>query len=355
MGRAEFGASAETPRTAPPSTREVRISLILLAASLAFAQPRIGTIEFYGVRKVPEIKLRQALGVRDGDPLPPSKGDAEDRMDQVPGVVESHLEAVCCDAGRMILYVGIEERGAPHFELRDPPDSDFQLPEDITATYRRFLAASEAATRLGQTAEDLTTGHALSANPETRDIQQQFVPIVKKYAGELRHALRDSSDEEQRAIAAYILGYGEDRKAASGDLQFALRDADSGVRANAVRGLKALAVYARLNPASGVRIEPTWFIEMLNSLSWTDRQQAMTVLQILTDQNNQSALAQLHDRALDSLVEMARWKTLAHALPAYLLLGRVAGLPEAQVEDAWNRGDRESVIALASKPKKSAR
>jgi hypothetical protein len=111
-------------------------------------------------------------------------------------------------------------------------------------------------------------------------------------------------------------------------------------------------VLARLKPDSGVKIEATWFIEMLNSLSWGDRQQALGVLQILTDVRNPSVIEQLRERALGSLVEMARWKSLTHALPAYLLLGRVAGLPDQQVEDAWNRGNRESVIAQAVSPKK---
>jgi hypothetical protein len=331
----------------------VRHSILLVATVLVFGQgPQIGLIEFYGLHKVPEAKVRQALGVREGDPLPRSKGDTEERIDRISGVVESHLEAVCCEAGKMILYVGIEEKGAPHFDLRDAPEGDVQLPQDVTATYRRFLAASEAATRRGQTAEDLRQGHALSSDPATREIQEQFTPLVKDYLADLRHVLRDSGDEEQRAMAAYVIAYAENKKLIVDDLQFALKDADAGVRLNAIRGLKALAVYARVNPDSGVRIEPTWFIEMLNSLSWSDRQQALGVLQILTDNRDASTLQQLHDRALGSLIEMARWKSLSHALPAYLLLGRVAGLPDDQVQEAWNRGDREWVIAQAAKKRK---
>jgi hypothetical protein len=49
------------------------------------------------------------------------------------------------------------------------------------------------------------------------------------------------------------------------------------------------------------------------------------------------------------LVEMARWKTLAHALPAFILVGRVAGFTDEQIQDAWSRGDREKIIAAAKK------
>jgi hypothetical protein len=52
---------------------------------------------------------------------------------------------------------------------------------------------------------------------------------------------------------------------------------------------------------------------------------------------------------------MSRWKTLEHALPAFILTGRVAGLTEQQIQDAWTRGDRESVIAAATADKKKTR
>ena len=103
--------------------------VLLLLASTAGAQaPRIGVLDFYGLRKVTEGRVRQALGAREGDPRPPSKGDAEERLDKIPGVVESHLEAIRCDEGKLILYVGVEARGSPHFELREPPEGDEKLP-----------------------------------------------------------------------------------------------------------------------------------------------------------------------------------------------------------------------------------
>jgi hypothetical protein len=50
---------------------------------------------------------------------------------------------------------------------------------------------------------------------------------------------------------------------------------------------------------------------------------------------------------LPALVEMARWKSPGHALPAYLVLGRVAGLDENELWQAWNQGEREKVITRA--------
>ena len=328
-------------------------SLFLLLAGLASAQAmRIGTLDFYGLRKVHEAKVRQALGAREGDPLPRSKGDAEERLDKIPGIVESHLEAVCCQSGKAILYVGIEEKGATHFDLREPPDGDILLPDEITGAYQQFLQTWQTALRKGEDGEDLTRGHALSANVETRAIQERFIVLATDYLAELRNVLRNSSDEEQRATAAGVIGYAARKKDIVDDLQYALRDADPGVRANAVRSLMALSVLARLDPDSLVKVSATWFIEMLNSLSWSDRKQALMALQILTDTRDASVLDQLRTRSLASLAEMARWKTLAHALPAYILLGRIAGVSEPDIQAAWSRGDRESVIAKAIGKKK---
>ena len=315
--------------------------------------PRIGLIEFFGLSKTSEVRVRQALGAREGDFLPRSKGEAEERIDAVPGIVESHLEAVCCVDGNMILFIGVEEKGAKHFDLRSQPDADAQLPEEVTKLYRRFLDASEKAARFNP-ADDLTRGHALSGDAAARDLQEQFIPVAERYLPELRHVLHDSADEEQRAMAAYVIAYAEDKSSIVDDLQFALKDPDAGVRSNATRGLKALAVFAHLPTDSGIKVEPTWFIETLNSLSFTDRMQALAVLQILTDDRGESAIEQMRDRALTSLVEMARWKSLEHALPAFVLVGRLTPLDDAHVQDAWTRGDRESVIAqaLASVKKK---
>ena len=45
---------------------------------------------------------------------------------------------------------------------------------------------------------------------------------------------------------------------------------------------------------------------------------------------------------------MARWKTLRYALPSYLLVGRTAGIPEQELLDQWQKGDRETAIRKAT-------
>jgi len=326
--------------------------LFLVATAISAQDLRVGVIDFYGLRKISESQVRKILGVREGDLLPASKGDAEGKLDQIPGVVESHLEAVCCDAGRTILYVGIEERGATHFDLREPPEGAAVLPEEIVTAYGRFLEAAHDASRRGTTDEDLTHGHPLMADGAARAVQEMFPALADAHLAEIREVLRNSEDESQRAMAAYVLVYATRKSGIVNDLQYALKDADSGVRNNAARSLVALSVLAKLDPSSEVRISATWFTEMLNSLSWSDRNRALWALQTLTDSRDPMVLDQLRTRAMDALIDMARWKTLSHALPAFILLGRVAGMPEPEIQAAWTRGDRDSVISAAKKKSK---
>lgn len=320
----------------------------LWAPGLLLGQvPRIGVIDFYGLRKVPEARLRSALGVGEGDALPRSKADVEERIERVPGVVQARLEAVCCEGDRAILYVGIQEKGAPHFDFRLPPNSDVSLPPDLVETYRKFLEAFERVARGSTVAEDLTQGYSLMADPEGRALQEQFRAFAERNVELLHEVLREAKDDEQRAVAACVIGYAPKKRGVVSDLLYAMQDAYDDVRANAMRALGAIAVLAAREPDSDLRISPTWFIEMLNSIVWNDRRRAATALVNLTETRNPGILGQLRERALPSLVEMAQWKTLAHALPAYLVLGRIAGLSEKDIQEAWSKGERGALIQRA--------
>lgn len=321
---------------------------VLLAPVMCLAQaPTIGVIDFYGVRSVPAGEIRKVLGTKEGGKLPASKGDIETKLETIPGVVEARLEAACCADGQAILYVGIEEKGSPHFDHRAPPGEEITLPSNIALLYEKFLEAAREAGRSGETGEDLSQGHSLLADPKVRYIQQGFVAVADEHKDILRRVLRNAVDPEQRAIAAYVVGYVKDKASVHDDLQYALRDPDEAVRANALRALAAFTVYAAKNRDSGLKVSPTWLVEMLNSLVWTDRNNAAVALVTLTESRDVNMLGQIRQRALPAVVEMARWKHLPHALPAFILAGRLAGLPEEAIQDAWNKENREPVIKRA--------
>jgi hypothetical protein len=69
----------------------------------------------------------------------------------------------------------------------------------------------------------------------------------------------------------------------------------------------------------------------------------------LTEKDAASTLEQIRARAWDSVIEMARWKSLRHAVPAYILFGRIAGIPEKRIQETWSKGEREQTIAAVLK------
>src|SRR6266705_1234286 len=130
-------------------------ALLCAQSTFGVSRPRVGVLDYYGLHKISPARIQRVLATKEGDPFPNSKGDVEERLEQIPGVVRSHLEAVCCDDGKAVLFVGIEERGAAHFEFRSPPEGQVRLPGDIVEAYRQFLTSLEAAARNGAAAEDL--------------------------------------------------------------------------------------------------------------------------------------------------------------------------------------------------------
>ena len=331
-----------------------KLVFLLFTATLALsAQPKIGIIEIFGANKVPKDKILKALGAMEGDPLPSSKVETEGRIELVPNVVRASVEAVCCESGRAILYVGVEEKGAEaHFEYNTPPSQELSIPTEVENEWMEFIGSLNVAVQSGKSDEDLTHGHSLMADAEVRKSQMKFIEMANRHFEELRNVLRNSEDEQQRGIAAFVLQYADNKKQVASDLQYAMRDSDSTVRNNAMRGLAALAVYAQLNPKSGLRIPTTWFIEMLNSTHFTDRNKASLALMNLTEKREESAMEQIRDRSVPSLIEMAQWKSMGHALPGFILLGRLVGWSEDQIHEKWKQGAREELLHLVEELQK---
>ena len=316
--------------------------------SAAGAQaPRVGDINFYGLRKVAAERILSALELKSGDPLPASKGDLEDRLAKIPGVAMARLEAVCCEGPDVTLFMGIEEKGAPLPALRTAPAGSATLPPELTATYGEFLAAVGRAAARGNAGEDLTAGHSMMADPEARAAQERFTAFAADHPDLLRDVLRNAAEPDERATAAVVIGYAPKKQEVVNDLQYALQDPDESVRANAMRSLRAIAVLAAKEPGLGIRVSPTWFLQLLHSIVLSDRVQSAEALVTLTDHGDQAALDQIRASALPALAEMARWKTLRYALPPFLLLGRVAGLRDAELHQLWEKGERETVIRQA--------
>lgn len=327
----------------------MRLLCLLALAYPLFAQPRIGAVEIYGAGKVSREKIHKAIGAGPGDLLPKSKGDVEEQLESIEGVVQARLEAFCCDQGKPVLYVGILERGAPGSTFHVEPQEELELSKEVLDAYADFAAALSRASADGDLKEDLTAGHSLMQNLPCRVAQERLATLAQLQFESIRNVLANANDPGQRSVAAYVIGYGPDKAAVLKALLQALQDADPSVRANATRATRALAVYAIAHPEDKLRVQPTWFVEMLNSVELSDRLEASRILLLFTEKRDANALANIRERALPAVLEMARWQYLPHALPAYLVAGRVAGWSDADLESAWAAGEREATLKAIEK------
>ncbi len=141
--------------------------------------PRVGFVEVYGARKVSVQKIKSAMGVKPGDPLP-SREDVEERIDKISGILTARVEATCCDQRNTVLYVGVEERDQPHFDFHAIPTGTVTLPDDVVDNYRVFLNAVSESLHSHNADEDLTNGYSLMADPECRRLQETFIGVRGK-------------------------------------------------------------------------------------------------------------------------------------------------------------------------------
>ena len=119
--------------------------------------------------------------------------------------------------------------------------------------------------------EDISGGHSLIRDAETRAIQERFVGYAENHWETLIQVLRTSSRSQDRATAARFIAYARDKAAVVPHLVHAALDSDVDVRNNATRALVIIAIYANDHPELEIDIRPEMFIDMLNSLEWLDR------------------------------------------------------------------------------------
>jgi len=326
------------------------LALWLMAlASAPHTHRRIGEIEFYGYAGLDVDKIRAALPLRDGDELSDSDDAVPDAIAQLTEAVKrvigkppTDVAAVCCDVqGNAMFYIGLPGSSMRTVRYAPPPKSRVRFPTKIVNLYNETMEASSKAVRSGQSKEDDSKGYALSSDPELRAKELATRVYALKHEHLVRRVLASSQDADQRTVAAHVLGYARQSSQQIQALVVASHDSDEGVRNNAIR---ALAVLAQSNPKIATRIPVEHFIAMLSSGSWTDRNKAGFLLDELSKRRDAKLLSQLHSQALDSLIEMARWRSRGHADFARILLGRIAGIEETRLQQLVDAGQVDQII-----------
>ena len=310
----------------------------------------IGEISFFGYAGLPIDQVRSSLPIREGDSL--KIQDVERTRDELRQAVQrtigrraTDVVIVCCDDNRkMMIFVGLPGTSSRKSQYNATPKEPVRLPQTMLDLYARAMDLNREAAQK-QPDEDRSKGYSLSAYAPLRETELSIREFAIRNELIIRQVLRSSARREDRRAAAYALGYAEQSRNQILTLVRASRDPDEGVRNNAVRALGVLATFSKTLAAW---IPAGQIVAMLNSGIWADRNKAAWLMNILTGPRDPRLLRALRSQALQSLVEMARWKDRGHAWDARMILGRVAGIEEKSLEKLAT----DSVEEIISRVKK---
>ena len=328
--------------------RKALVVAILLVSPVSGQEKprRIGSIDFFGYSGWYLDPIRSALPLHEGDPYPgpaKTKEAVEQAVRSAIRRAPTDVAPVCCDAhGNYIIFIGLPGFLNSPTKYNPVPTGKLQLPPATVALYDEIMDALSAAVLKGNVEEDRSKGYALSTGDSTlREKQMAARAYATRHEQSIIAVLQRSSEAKQRVVASFLLGYARQSSAQIANLVRASNDADDGVRNNATR---ALAVLAESSPKVAARIPASPFIKMINSGSWTDRNKAAWVLSTLTKSRDPKLLAQLRSQAVNSLIEMARWRT-GHAQTARIMIGRIGGIPEERLLKLVSAENPEEIIS----------
>ncbi|MDF1798675.1 MAG: hypothetical protein P1V81_05830 [Planctomycetota bacterium] len=318
--------------------------LTLLAATQGPQDRQVRHIDFYGLRSTSVEAASEALGIRVGDSLEMDRPAAKQRLLALDAIEDAVLIQMFMP-GNEILLVGIQEKGAPVPTFHQAPEGDAQLPDGMVAAYTKALELEYEAMLRGEGGEERVDGHSFSKVGPAAEQERIVARLARAHPEEVRAALKDARDPQQRAVAAKAISYFPGKRGIVADLAYAIRDADASVRNNAIRALSVLADWANGQEDLRVEFDYTPLFVLLESLEWTDRNKAAALLCSLTLDRDEALLRQLREGSLPALAEMAKWHSVGHAAFSIRILGRLAGLTEEQITAGEKRarsGDFEA-------------
>jgi hypothetical protein len=323
------------------------IMLLAVATPLAAQAPRVGIVDVYGARTLTAEQVRNAARITPGDSITRSVAfAAKSRLMQLPNVAVADVDIVCCNEGKIIVYLGVREKGDTALVFARPPVGSARLPANMIAAGKEFTKALQEAVLREETGESDSLGHSMMDYAPARAVQRRFRTYAAGNVATLQDVLQNSADATHRALAAQIIAYAVNKNAVVPDLVRASGDSDGVVRNNATRALSIMALYAQRHPEAGIRVPYEPFVNLLNSPIWTDRNKASFVLMSLTESKNVALLNALRARSFNSLADMVRWKNEGHALPAAMILGRMGNLSDDEIMKAME-SDRSRLIEAA--------
>lgn len=314
---------------------------------------RVGTIDVYGNRRISSDTLLKYATIKEGDSIDRQSminKRIEKSIVSIPGITKCVVTLICCDkSGGYNLFIGVAENDSNVIRYRRPPILRIKLPAKYSNARKNLEEKLRDAVLAGESGEDWTNGYSLIKYPPARRIQEKFARWADEDLMIINKVLMSSSFESERATAAQMIAYNSDKQKAIQGLLHALGDESSEVRNNASRALAVLAYYSSLHPEKKLEIPYQPFTRLINSMIWSDRNKGMAVVMQLTQVRNNALFDELKSTCLPSIIEMARWKSEKHALSAYIVLCRMAGLSENEIARRTKKGDFSADVSELAK------
>jgi hypothetical protein len=335
------------------AVRAVLLVAVALTAGGAVPAPDkrpLGAVDFFGYKGLDIAAVRAALPFHEGDSFPPPKVTSDRLKKQVAEAIRQRIGReptdvafICCDAKQQYLaFIGLPGESYEALAFNPAPAGSARLPKDAVKVSEAANDAMAKAVMSGHATEDDSAGYTLTNDPKARKAQLALRDYALQHDELILQVLSASADADHRAIAAQMLGYGRQSDGQVEALVHASLDPDDEVRNNATR---ALWVLAGAKPAVARTIPPQPFIRLLRSGSWLDHNKASLVLTALTTPREPKLLEDLRANALDSLLEMARWRSIGHAEAALTILGRIAGIEEDALNKLIEAGQTAPILA----------
>ncbi len=283
---------------------------------------RIDGIYYFGYAGLDLAKTKECIPLKVGDEI-----DQQKWMDykiKIANAVKALLgkpssdEALVGTDQKYIVFIGLPGTSNRSTDNYLPvPTETIPVPEKIRQLYKNEMDALVIMIDSGKQ-EDTDKYNALHAELKAAAAKNQS-PLMKSLEG--------SSSAEDRMVAAHALGQVVSTDDELKALVKAARDSNSTVRNNAIR---ALGVLFLEKPELAKQIPSAYFVELLNSPTWSDRNKGMFVVNGLSKSRDPKFLAELKSHALDSLKEMCIWPEGYSGAPM-AVIGRIAGIPEERL------------------------
>ncbi|MFP2905764.1 hypothetical protein ACLESD_12045 [Pyxidicoccus sp. 3LFB2] len=306
----------------------------------------LGGIDVYGSRRVDAEAVRRLLGYELGKPAVPSKALfrlTERALREKYNLALAKVAYVYFfageDQGRAYVTVDLVDAEDSHrLRFLSTPSGHPEDPEGLVTRWRAYedraiqlarsgaLNPSEPRCRVTHCA--IGFGH-----PELEPLETYFVEKVPAAVEALTRVLREESDAESRAAAAFLLAYAATPEQTVERLVPFIRDPDGSVRNNVLRVLLATQEKAEA-PLMDVAV----VVDALSLPETADRNKSLFLLQMLLKDLKPDALkaqqASLIRQFGPWLVELTSLHQPINREPAVELLTLLAG-KELQTPEQW--------------------